>query len=385
MDQVKIKKGFQVIMNKKANLAEQLDGAKYVKYCPEEDITFAWHGGHGIHIYDKSGTEIDFFNVGDFSVEEASVGDIAQAVEEKINEYKSDIQDEGESEELEEEASNHGVEKKSYVDNLDSSEEEEIDRVQEIAESYINGNISWVREEVGSDLKLFNDVYEYIQSFNPEEADSFRRTITANNKGLNKKAASDLEIQVLYVTSNHSVVVKVNDINHSDVAGIEEQVGKEMMEEAQTDDFWIDDAWVEKGDMEIANQTLIDIITGGQGSRLNQDAVNQVFSDPEYPLKASALVKWGYDVSQEAIDEIQVYKVGDESWIEGNFQEVFPDGWLYEEITNTMNLPEWMETNYVYFEDGFARMLSDNVPNGDAKYDRIGDYFVYTYNVRGVK
>ncbi len=177
MDQVEIKKGFQVIMNKKASLAEQLDGAKYVKYCPEEDVTFAWHGGHGIHIYDKSGTEIDFFNVGDFSVEEASVGDIAQAVEEKINEYKSDIQDEGESEEseeLEEEASNKkGISKKAYPD-------EELDIVEELAESYINGNISWVREVIGSDLKLFNDLYEDIQSFNQEESDSFRKRLTAN-------------------------------------------------------------------------------------------------------------------------------------------------------------------------------------------------------------
>jgi len=44
----------------KAMIIEHLDG-----------VTYKWYGGHGIHIY-KHRKEIEFFNVGDFSKNEAT-------------------------------------------------------------------------------------------------------------------------------------------------------------------------------------------------------------------------------------------------------------------------------------------------------------------------
>ena len=47
-------------------------------------LTYAWWGGHQITIYDAFGREIDIFNVGDFSKENASTDDISEAIKDRI-------------------------------------------------------------------------------------------------------------------------------------------------------------------------------------------------------------------------------------------------------------------------------------------------------------
>jgi hypothetical protein len=42
----------------------QLQGAKVIVADEENDVVFAWHGGTGIHVYDRSGREVDYFMTG---------------------------------------------------------------------------------------------------------------------------------------------------------------------------------------------------------------------------------------------------------------------------------------------------------------------------------
>jgi len=58
----------------------------------------------------------------------------------------------------------------------------------ELAESFINGNISHVREEIGNDIKLFNAVIDELEETSPDEVKKFRRLMVAS---LNKKAEVD--------------------------------------------------------------------------------------------------------------------------------------------------------------------------------------------------
>ena len=47
-----------------------------------------------------------------------------------------------------------------------------------IAESYINGNISWVKEQIGKSLKKFILVYDFLATnVGQSEADDFMRMI----------------------------------------------------------------------------------------------------------------------------------------------------------------------------------------------------------------
>lgn len=60
-------------------LMAELDGARFVKYDPDGYL-FAWHGGHGVHVYNAAGTEVYYFTVGDQSQREADPGEIEAAI-----------------------------------------------------------------------------------------------------------------------------------------------------------------------------------------------------------------------------------------------------------------------------------------------------------------
>lgn len=60
-------------------LAASLDRARYVEYDPD-GLVLAWHGGHGVRIYDLGGTEIDYLSVGDFSQNDAAFTDVRDAM-----------------------------------------------------------------------------------------------------------------------------------------------------------------------------------------------------------------------------------------------------------------------------------------------------------------
>jgi hypothetical protein len=57
-------------------LMAELDDARLVKFDPDEDLLFAWFGGHGVHVYDETGTEVDYWTCGDFSQNSASEADV---------------------------------------------------------------------------------------------------------------------------------------------------------------------------------------------------------------------------------------------------------------------------------------------------------------------
>ena len=66
------------------NLGSSLDGAKIVRYDEANDLTLAWFGGHGIHMYDADGQEIDFWNVGDFTFDDATPEDVIASMQARI-------------------------------------------------------------------------------------------------------------------------------------------------------------------------------------------------------------------------------------------------------------------------------------------------------------
>jgi|LGOV01.1.fsa_nt_gb hypothetical protein len=51
---------------------------------------------------------------------------------------------------------------------------------EEIGNSFINGNISWVREQIEnhkSSYKIYNEVLSWLEKNKPESTKDFRRTI----------------------------------------------------------------------------------------------------------------------------------------------------------------------------------------------------------------
>lgn len=68
--------GERVIGGRSRTLAE----AKFVHQAEDVGLTFAWFGGHGVHVYDKSGREVDYFSVGDFKLPEATLNQVREGV-----------------------------------------------------------------------------------------------------------------------------------------------------------------------------------------------------------------------------------------------------------------------------------------------------------------
>jgi hypothetical protein len=60
-------------------LAASLDRARYIEYDPD-GFVLAWFGGHGVHIYNLGGTEVDYLSVGDFSQNDAAQVDVRDAM-----------------------------------------------------------------------------------------------------------------------------------------------------------------------------------------------------------------------------------------------------------------------------------------------------------------
>jgi hypothetical protein len=66
-------------------LAAVLDGARHITYDPS-GVVLAWFGGHGLHVYDLGGAEVDYRSVGDFVQHEATYAEIVAAARAYLSE-----------------------------------------------------------------------------------------------------------------------------------------------------------------------------------------------------------------------------------------------------------------------------------------------------------
>jgi hypothetical protein len=55
--------------------------------------------------------------------------------------------------------------------------QDEEQQAEEIGTSFVNGNISWVKKQIGSDIGLFIEVYDWLKEYAPDSAESFKRVI----------------------------------------------------------------------------------------------------------------------------------------------------------------------------------------------------------------
>ena len=73
-------------------------------------------------------------------------------------------------------------------------EEPKVSRAQEIGDSYINGNISWARDEIGGDMKLFKQVSDYIREFEPDKVARFQELMVGESKQVKEERGKGLGV-----------------------------------------------------------------------------------------------------------------------------------------------------------------------------------------------
>jgi hypothetical protein len=205
--------------------------------------------------------------------------------------------------------------------------------------------------------------------------------IKKNEKRLSEN--KNTEIVVVYVNASNSVTATLTNRNFSNVEAIEKGVQEEFLklDPYASDDFWIDQAWIEgKNGMDITS-----LLEG----RLDQEIIDNIFEDEDedWIVKATFLKNMSYNLDQISFDDIYTMDVKGEDRIEGNFNQKYPESWIWKQAEQIYSdLYKSLEKNNAlsYFgayggAEGFARMLSDNEINGEFKSDLINDVFVWTY------
>lgn len=200
-----------------------------------------------------------------------------------------------------------------------------------------------------------------------------------------KESKSNIEFMVVYVNSIDSATVKLNDRNYNDVESLMEEAYKSLVasDPNASDDFWIDDIDVLKGDLDPKIDWKM-ILTSG-GSHLDQDMVDLIFEDPDVAIKIEFLVKNRgekvKDIDESMLEDVLVYDASRDSIAEGNYSTKYPESWVYDQAENIYyDIYKILEKyNAIDYFD-FARLISDDEINGGFDSGWVGnDYFV-TYN-----
>lgn len=183
-----------------------------------------------------------------------------------------------------------------------------------------------------------------------------------------------IQVFVVYAGGVNTNTVIYTDKNYSDVENIEASLENVL----QTDDYGVDDAWVEG--VKVSKINWKEVLTAG-GGRIDPERLALVFEDDEeFFVKLEFLQRAGYDVEDVDLDEVIVYDASKDRKVEGNYNSEFPDGlldqWSEEFYPDLVRALEKANGDS-YFD--WARLFSDNEVNGDFNSEWIDDYFVYMY------
>ncbi len=199
-----------------------------------------------------------------------------------------------------------------------------------------------------------------------------KESIESDDKSSLEERSGGLSFDIVYVNAMDSVMVNLNDRNADKVADLRKEAHEKLLkiDPTASDDFWIDDIMLSDG-AEISGVNWQVVLTGN-GSNLDQKAVDMVFDEPEeFSVKASFLSDKGYDIKEEYLDAITITNVRGQNKIEGNFNQRVPEGWLDDYVDNQGWYTGVIKDNYAYFQEGFARMVTDM-----DEFEDYGDYWI---------
>jgi hypothetical protein len=199
-----------------------------------------------------------------------------------------------------------------------------------------------------------------------------------------KESKNDVKIVIVFVNAMDSVTKTLTSKNY-DFETIREEAQEEFLaiDPNASDDFWIDDLWVEGLDIDKIDWK--EILQGKKGD-LDQGKVDKLFEMDdieEFAIKLQFIKNQGFDIDdfEDLVDDIYITDADDMQ--EGNFKQFYPYSWLQEQAE--AYYPELLKAleksnGESYFD--WARLFSDNEVNGDFRSEEIGNYFVWSGEMR---
>jgi len=177
-------------------------------------------------------------------------------------------------------------------------------------------------------------------------------------------------------------------INFSDYKEFEKKykdVVKEFQSRTGSDDVWVDQIWVDRGPLSTIKGINWDqiLLTGNGSGGLNKKMLQQVLEGEDVAIKIAFLNDTGYDVTENNLEDAQVYDASGDRLVDGNFGSRFPEGWLDEQSETYYSslIKELEKVNGDSYFD-WARLFSDDEANGGFVSSFVGDdYFVWSTSV----
>lgn len=186
-------------------------------------------------------------------------------------------------------------------------------------------------------------------------------------------------LRLVYVNAYNSVSVTVTDRDKA--RDIENYVQEELLrlDPMASDDFWIDDAYVEFARNSIDVKDLLD-------SRLDDKDIENILEDENFVYKAIFLKDQGFDIDEDNLEQVQVMEAspsdletsGEKGYvyptdfIEEYAQEFFSDLYKALDRNSAMGYFEW---TYLFRDMEFNGGLR-------AKYYEAYDMFIYSFSLR---
>ena len=198
-------------------------------------------------------------------------------------------------------------------------------------------------------------------------------------KKIRESKVVDLSFQIVWVNNLNSVSTYLTSKNYKKAEDQVEEAYDLFLKDDPTssDDFWIDDIMLIKGDIDTDKGIVWkDILALGR-ERLDQDAVDAVYEDPEIAIKIQYLVGLRDDVDLDSLEDIEVYDNSRGKVEYSNDKAKYPTDWLYEYAESVYD-DLYKKLEHLNFLDYFdwANVARDDDINGTLLCDWIGDYFI---------
>lgn len=193
-----------------------------------------------------------------------------------------------------------------------------------------------------------------------------------------KEASGSNTFTAVWMNNGASETASFRD--WKDFQKVDKDVRGKIEKQTGSDDIWIEEIWVDRGPLTKMGLNWNDVFM--PKGNMDKDLLEMVLSDPETAVKIQFLNDYGYDITEEYLDDAMVYDARGERLVDARGGNRYPEGWLDDYVENVYSqavsaLEKIGADSYMQWEF----VVSDEEANGGIQTGFVGDYFVWTYNV----
>ncbi|MBD3216518.1 MAG: hypothetical protein GF311_28145 [Candidatus Lokiarchaeota archaeon] len=241
------------------------------------------------------------------------------------------------------------------------------------------GYIAWLIWGGNAGKKWATDIYKN------NKGNQMKSIKERTSKGLQRRKLREqkfnYELYMTWYNPNYTSTMVVNQRNAKDVDKMFKEVEKDFIDKTGSDDFWLEDVWLEGTKLNIKSNVLKSLISS-RNKILDFDKVKALFDSQEMLLlKVQFLSDNGYDINEDNLKEVPVYdnSKGKDLYAPRT-QTRFPEAWVYEMFEESKYANDQMAKDFIdYAIEAYLNVLYDyTLVNLTIEW--YGYYFLYMWS-----